>query len=245
MVLPLRMSTEAFAATWLEFEDLDMPAAVFVPTWADDDEELARRMLRAATELEPIVGTDRREFFAELEAVYRSLTTAPLDYSARVVREDGSSFGIFLACHGRKAVRCIVDGDVAHLSRVDAEPDSLVDMLSYCPPARIHSASAPVRDVLGGDGESEFLVDAIDVSSPDVAYLRQLLDTDPVAKGELGVAIRPRSGRRQSHPEPVFFVDLEDVGRVAFYRDGHYVTALPGTDANLIDRLDRMRDELA
>jgi hypothetical protein len=246
MVLPLRMSTEAFAITWLEFDKLEMPAAVFVPTWAADDYELAQRSFRAAAELEPVIGADREDFFAELEAVYRSLTTAPLEYTARIQRDDGSSFGVLVACQGRKAVRCIVDGDVAHLSLVAAGPESLVEVLSYCPPARIHSASAPLDHVTGdGNGNGPFMVNPVENVSTEVSFLRDLLDAEPISKGELGVAIRSRTGRRQSHPDKLDIADLDEVGRIAYYLDGHYLTALPGTDANLVDRLHRMHHDLA
>lgn len=243
MVLPLRMSTNAFAMTWADADGVDeMPETLFVPAWAQDEQALARRYLEAAAELDPVIGADRADFLFELAAVYRSLATAPSEYRARIQRADGSGFGVLVACHGRRGFRAIIDGDQVQIESVNPGPELLVEVLPSCPPARIPSATARI-DALAATTDNAVLHAALEQPSTDVRALRGLLAGTPAAQGQLTVAARTADGRKRIHPDAVNYADRDD-GRVVYFRDGRYLTAVPGTAAAMIDRLARLQADL-
>ncbi|MGH3621461.1 MAG: ESX secretion-associated protein EspG [Sciscionella sp.] len=105
----VRLSREAFAVTWRYADVGDLPTALYVPMPGGDVYGQARAEVRAFLELQRLAGSDRRGFTTDLEATYRLLGRAPLEYYGWMVRDDGTSFSALVVCHPQQVVLGIVD----------------------------------------------------------------------------------------------------------------------------------------
>lgn len=226
--LPLRLSADTFALTWRHAEVGDQPAPLYVPTAGADAYGAAHAEIAAFTELKQLAGRDLRGFTTDLEAMYGLLCRAPLEYYGWMLRADGTGRSALVACHPQQAVRAVLDGDVVELSAADPAHGACA-LVAALPPgeaARFRAASAHSADLFGTRmGEV----------SGDVATLREVFATRPVAKGQLYVAVR---GRQTVTSPPVNYIDPPP-GRVLFCTGtDDYITAQPGTPEAISEQLE-------
>jgi EspG family len=246
---PVRLSREAFAVTWRYADVGDLPTALYVPMPGEDVHGQARAEVRAFLELQRLAGSDRRGFTTDLEATYRLLGRAPLEYYGWMVRDDGTSFSALVVCHPQQVVLGIVDEGTVELSASTQTSGAsvLVSTLPACPPARFRAASARSSELFDTGTQPGSLLHApVERVSSEVAMLRQVFATHPTGKGQLYVAVRTPTGHRHVAPAPVNYIDPEP-GRIVFYTSissGEYITALPGTSEAIAHRLEQVRTHL-
>ncbi|WP_031468757.1 ESX secretion-associated protein EspG [Sciscionella sediminilitoris] len=249
---PLHLSREVFAWSWDVSDNVgELPAPLFTLYKGTTSEEAVGSAVQAYQELFG-GGEFDEEFANELEQVYQALSGPPLEYYGYVARDDGTTFNVFVACHDRYAYLAVLDGDVVMINQVspDYAAEALVSVLPEYPTGAFRSASAPVSEVVGQESRKTggVMVSAVASRSGDAGLLARLLDSNPLGKGQLYVAMRNKHGRRQASEQLTNYIDHAEYGRVVFYKSGpagsEYVTARSGRPDILAARLYEVRDGL-
>ncbi|MGH3624301.1 MAG: ESX secretion-associated protein EspG, partial [Sciscionella sp.] len=135
---------------------------------------------------------------------------------------------------------------------------TLVSFLPFCEPARIRSLSVKAQSLAHADDDARWQPQPLR-EQPFTFVQKALLDKDeppeacaafaklaassPRGRGELGVAVLSRSGRREASRRRIILADTED-GRFVLTTLGEHVTVRGGGISDLAQELQRQHGEL-